>query len=96
MTHTPTPWRISKQYDPEKGHDDHTPLIKSADNTTVAVVPLPGNSWEVHQANAAYIVQAVNSYEGLIEALRLLRDYPDLSNRQTVIEQALKTAEGEK
>jgi len=80
MTHTPTPWRV------EQESTQIWNVIDEQDQTTYALgYPIvtcrtsPCSSWakgpnvDEGEANAAFIVKAVNSHEKLVEALRLVR-----------------------
>lgn len=82
--HTPTPWGINgthKLFDEQ----DEDSLIIRADGMWVAVVTPDANDHvrlgkEEVQANAEFIVRAVNSHEELLESLKAcvaMMDYED-------------------
>jgi hypothetical protein len=61
-THTPTPWRRDNQ-----DFNSHSSIgILSDDGPIANVIPLAYQ----HEANAAFIVRAVNSHARLVEALK--------------------------
>jgi hypothetical protein len=62
MTHTPTPWRVTKAYRITGGPQGHT-YVASLDNVKHL-------SPEELEANAAFIVRAVNSHDEMLAALK--------------------------
>jgi hypothetical protein len=77
--HTPTPWKIF-----DAGHNAFHPGIEGADETTIVVHGREGedcgirgflkdtfrNDKELIDANAVFIVKAVNNHDALVEALQ--------------------------
>lgn len=91
-THTPTPWIVVNGL--------NMPEIR-ANNTSIADIRFNGHN-EVHgQANAAFIVRAVNSHEALLASLKELVTL--IENNPTVFDtwprlravQAIAKAEGQ-
>lgn len=94
--HTPTPWKIE--------FNSKCEIV--AKEGTIATLDLPmkrelgyDGACLLEEANASFIVKAVNSHEALVEALKLARvllggfeDYPGSSEAKK-IEEALKQAE---
>ena len=72
--HTPTPWKTWFCEDNKRlktGHWAFCPAIQ-ADDGVLRIVPFAGIRGDVAEANAAFIVRAVNSHEALIEACKVL------------------------
>jgi hypothetical protein len=65
MTHTQTPWRVAKGYRITGGPQGHT-YVASLDN-------VKHFSPEELDANAAFIVRAVNSHDEMLAALKAAR-----------------------
>lgn len=63
--HTPTPWRLGRR----SAYDALT-VIETADDYIADCTDMIGS--ERDEANAAYIVKAVNSYAAMVEALHAL------------------------
>ena len=61
--HTPLPWRIDGE--------GRAAMIRGADVTIVAV--RHRNPGDIHEASFAFIVRAVNAYEELLAALKLVK-----------------------
>ncbi len=74
--HTPTPWNISQE------HYHHFNTIKDKKGNHIANCSGSGHSLEEAQANAFFIVKAVNSHEKLVEALSSILEIGkrDMSN----------------
>lgn len=63
MNHTPTPWRISEF---EQGAGGDARVVMGADGFSVA--HLMDRSATEHEADAAFIVHAVNAHDDLVKA----------------------------
>jgi len=63
--HTPTPWRV----DPKK-----LLRVVSGDDNSVATVGLQSDLCDQWEANAAFIVKAVNSHDALVKKLEEIHD----------------------
>lgn len=86
--HTPTPWHegptcaIHQTFE----RDDVVTEIVDRDGVFVACVNHPNPQ---HEANASYIIRAVNSHDTLVKALREVReDYRELLRHSTSNEEA--------
>ena len=80
-SHTPTPWKVGEEYE-----------ILGPNEKVVATTY--HNRPEV-EANAAFIVRAVNAHEELLEALRYVVDSGESYERvQEIAVQAIAKAEG--
>ena len=68
MTHTPTPW----QYD-QANSDKSFWIVTDKKTWLPRIAHVPNYEGMPNEANAAFIVKAVNNHEKLVEALRLVR-----------------------
>ena len=67
MNHTPTPWKIIPLHESEVGSPHLLEIgVKDYNGRVLASVD---SGTDEDNANAAYIVQAVNSHEDMVEAL---------------------------
>ena len=101
-SHTPTPWRIYKE------PMNPNPRLMAEASTLVAVISQGKAFAKETEANAAYIVKAVNAHEEMVKALKdvlfVLKgqaergNFLDSSERdislEGVVEQAIAKAEG--
>lgn len=67
-SHTPTPWRMYLQGDSTSWRI--TPKPEGVPATGLGEIASIPNYGEESQANAAFIVRAVNAHDSLVEALR--------------------------
>ena len=81
MNHTQTPWNAYQQQDAKTGHYDPRWAIHGPGMTGIVAnihfdltQATTTKQYTNAQANAAYIIQAVNSYEAMKEALELIED----------------------
>jgi hypothetical protein len=92
-SHTKTPWEL-----------DSIPGEIRCGKLRLAHIYCPAGSGDIQQANAAFIVQACNSFEALVEALTLAISTMDASYAQhayadelealQIIKQTLAKAQG--
>ena len=109
ITHTPTPWYIREYNTSLILTDTGLELIEyqlKHNKSDYEIVTIHLDSADNGKANAEYICRAVNSHEGLVEALRqaktelesfnyLNTDKNILTTSTTYIDIALEAADGE-
>ena len=90
MEHSPTPWRVNVSA------LEYLEIRSDGENGQICGCGEVDS--EIDQANAAFIVQAVNAHDALVEALEEARDYlphhddPALTQK---VDAALALAKGE-
>lgn len=84
--HTPIPWLIDGSNSNE--------FIVSADGGRVASCCVNGRYWREAEANAEFIVRAVNSHAALVAACEAARNRPMSRELDAQLLAALKLAKG--
>lgn len=102
--HTPTPWSLSDSQLPKAIYGSARQHIhagpKETQGNTIAIVSLGGlggtsGKIEDIEANAAYIVRAVNSHEELVAALKEIHhSIPSATHLHEIVTSAIAKAEG--
>lgn len=101
-THTPTPWKLDLSA--ESGEADWKIQILSSENRPAIAYAWGSDRKEV-EANAAFVVRAVNAYQTMLDALKACEESewinPDgttapiiRGDLRQVVEQAIAIAEG--
>ena len=107
ITHTPTPWYIREHHTSLILTDTGLELIEyqlKHNKSDYEIVTIRLDSSDNGQANAEYICRAVNSHEGLVNALKAIAygpNHPQANSKEAIARnalgelEALKAADGE-
>jgi hypothetical protein len=71
VSHTPTPWKLIDKTVEASEWDGCSKLIADLDNVQIWGPLQEGGSYPENRANGAFIVRAVNAYEGLLKSAKL-------------------------
>src|SRR4051812_3721499 len=73
VRHSALPWKAENCHPrAEQGYENWNVLGGESGQTTIAMLPVNGNTEGVRGANAEFIVRAVNSHADMLEALEEL------------------------
>lgn len=99
--HTPTPWHFEKgRFNSDDLSDSHIGSIVSEKDFILAAINGDAGSSEEVEANAAFIVRAVNAHEELLEAAKIGLRYMKPEEKviygvdKKIVERAIAKAEG--